>query len=78
MKKTKAMKIIEQIAIAEGVSIFEVRLEMQKAINVAYENRDNSKDDFWNKWQGRKPTPEEFIVSANQEVLERMNFGKLN
>jgi len=71
MKKSKATKIIEQIAVREGISIAEVREEMQKAIDLAFERG----DDFWKNWRGRKPTPEEFIVKASRDVLK---FGGLN
>jgi hypothetical protein len=71
MRKSKALKIIESIALREGIGVAEVRSEMQKAIDLAFE----SSDGFWKKWRGRKPTPEEFIVAANKEVLDRMNFG---
>jgi len=72
MKKSKAMKIIEKVALKKGVSISEVRAEMVKAIDIAYENRTESSADFWDKWRGRKPTPEEFIVAATKSVLDNL------
>lgn len=72
MKKSKAMKAIERIALQEGISVAQVRADMQAAIDNAYENRTESTADFWGKWRGRKPTPEEFIVSASKEILSKI------
>jgi hypothetical protein len=74
MKKSKATKIIERIALQEGVSVAEVRAEMQKAIDLAYEKCSET-EEFWAKWKGRKPSPEEFIVAANAEILGKLNFS---
>jgi hypothetical protein len=72
MRKSKASKIIEKIALEEGVSVAEVRREMQHVINLAFE----SGDSFWLRWRGRVPTPEEFLTHASKEVLNRLNFSK--
>jgi hypothetical protein len=72
MKKSKATKIIERVAVSEGITIAEVRANMQEAIDIAYGNRGESNADFWDKWRGRKPTVEEFLVSANGEILRRL------
>jgi hypothetical protein len=77
MKTSKAMKIIHRIAAAEGVSVFEVRLEMARAITLAYENENAELKDFWDNWKGRKPTPEEFIVKANAKVFDEINLKNL-
>ena len=74
MKKSKAVKMIELVAVREGVSVAEVRREMQKALDHAYEN--NTDDLFWNKWKGRKPTIDEFIVAVSDDVLTRFACGK--
>jgi len=74
MKKSKATKIIERIAVQESVSVAEVRADIQSAIDHAYENRNESNADFWGQWRGRKPSPEDFIVKANKEVLAKLNF----
>jgi len=63
MKRSKAAKILEKTAVQYGVSVAEVRGEIQKAIDDAFANE--SKDEymraFWGRWEGRKPTPEEFF-----------------
>lgn len=77
MRKSKSARIIERIAAENGESIAEVRRSMQEAINIAYENHDESSETFWKRWKGRTPTPDEFLVRANKEVLDRLNFGNL-
>jgi hypothetical protein len=73
MRKSKAAKIIERIAAENGVSVAEVRRDMQEAINLAFE----SGDSFWNRWRGQVPTPEEFLSQASKEILNRLNFGSV-
>jgi len=75
MKKSKAAKIIERIALENKVSIAEVRADMQEAISIAYENRDESSESFWGRFRGI-PTPDEFLVVASKEVLDKLNFEK--
>jgi hypothetical protein len=75
MKKSKAMKILEKTALAEGVSVAEVRLGIQEAIDHAYENRKPA-DVFWHKWGG-KPSVEEFLAKVNNETVARLNFANL-
>ncbi|MCL1881104.1 MAG: hypothetical protein FWF76_02890 [Oscillospiraceae bacterium] len=74
MKKSKAVKLIEKVALREGVSVEEVRRDMIAAIDIAYKNRGD--EAFWQRWNGRKPTLEEFLVAVNQETLTRLNFGE--
>jgi hypothetical protein len=75
MKKSKAAKIIERVAIQEKKSVAEVRADMQEAINIAYENHDESSESFWGRFRGI-PNPDEFLGVASKEVLERLNFEK--
>jgi hypothetical protein len=77
MKRSKATKIIERVAAQEQKSIAEVRESMQEAINIAYENRDEANETFWERFNGRVPSPDEFLVVANKEVLDRLYFGKM-
>ena len=74
MKKSKALKILENTALLHGVSVAEIRRGIAESIDHAYENRNESNADFWDKFKGRKPTVEEFIINANREVLDRMMF----
>jgi len=72
MKKSRAMKIIENTALLHGVSVAEVRRGIQEAIDHAYENRGDSMPEFWGKWHG-KPTVEDFLSAANAEVLRTLS-----
>ena len=74
MKKTKATKLIENVALKEGKSVAEIRASMQEAINIAYENHDESAETFWSQWNGRPPTPDEFLSRATKDVLGRLKF----
>lgn len=73
MKRSKAAKIIEKVALKEGVSTSKVREDMQSALNHAYENNGNNV--FWLKWHGRKPSLEEFLPAVTDEVLARLGYG---
>ena len=79
MRRSKAAKAIEIIAVREGISIAEVRNKMQEAINLAFENReqDAATKAFWGKWGGRKPSPEEFINATTKKTLAILDFNKL-
>jgi hypothetical protein len=77
MKRSKATKLIERVAANEGKSVAEIRSDMQEAINIAYKNHDVTNETFWERFNGRVPTPDEFLVVANKEVLDRLNFRKM-
>jgi len=64
MKVKKAEKALRQIAAKEGVSVEEVRREIEIAINAAQENSDPNIQAFWEHIprKGERPTPEEVIV----------------
>lgn len=64
MKKSKGLKAIERVAIQNGVSVEEVRKEIECAINAGMSNPDPTARAFWDKYikSGRKPSAEEFIV----------------
>ena len=42
MKRSKGAKLIELTAAAHRVSVAEIRLEIQKAIDIAFENKDKN------------------------------------
>lgn len=54
---------LQAIADREGVSIFEVRKEIQSAIDEGMKSTDKSVQEYWSKIprKGMKPTPEEVI-----------------
>jgi len=60
--------ILKRVAKENGVSVAEVRMEMQKALDAAYENPDTKAE--WDKrfGVGVKPTIEEFILKIAKEV----------
>lgn len=59
----KARSAIEQIADREGVSVSEVRREIQAAIDEGMKSTDKSVQAYWSRIprKGAKPTPEEVI-----------------
>jgi len=79
MKKSKGARVIERVAVEHNVSVAEVRLEIQKAIDDAFENKDQNAyaKDFWNKWKGRKPTPEEVIVAVSKNTVDILNVNAI-
>ena len=59
----KARSAIKQIADREGVSVSEVRREIQAAIDEGMKSTDKSIQAYWSRIprKGTKPTPEEVI-----------------
>ncbi|MDD4494634.1 MAG: hypothetical protein PHV32_09880 [Eubacteriales bacterium] len=83
MKKSKGIKAIEQVAKSKGISVEDVRREIEVAIDIAMHNPDSEAQTFWSNYiqTGLKPTPEEFIVSmANNFMSEKSckMYGKRN
>lgn len=60
------MNVIKKVAKAHGVSVKEVREEMQKAIRAGRESSDPNAQAMWNRLfpDGKEPTPEEFILKV--------------
>lgn len=60
MNKGSGKKAIKYTALYEGKTVAEIKEEICKAIDIAYEARENN-----SKWQeifgDRKPSPEEFL-----------------
>ena len=71
MKKSKGTRAIEQLALQKGISIAEIREEIEIAINAAMTNPDPAAKKFWTEIMknGKKPTPEEFIEYVAGKVL---------
>ena len=63
-------KIFEEIAKQNGVSVEEVKKEMQAAIDVAYENPNLYAAKVPKK--GDKPTPDELIAYLSNEAKDKM------
>lgn len=66
----KAEEAIKQIAERDGVSISEVRKEIQFAIDEGMKSTDKSVQAYWSKipCRGAKPTPEEVITYIAKSV----------
>ena len=72
MKNSKGAKAIKEVASKNGVSVAEVRREIEIAIDAALFNPNLSPEarTFWDKYiqNGCKPTPEEFIVYMTNKI----------
>lgn len=75
MMDRKGKKIIKQIAKQNGVSVDEVRRDMEIAIKEAYQNPATRQE--WSRLfgEGIMPTPEEFICTISKEVKSNRDCG---
>mgnify|MGYP000941357628 CR=1 FL=1 len=75
MKASKGLKALKQVAAQKGISIDEVRSEIQLAIDMAMANEDPLIREKWSKipHKGDKPTPEEVIVYLSKQI-KRGNY----
>lgn len=66
----RAKKVICDLAKAEGVDEKEIRLEMEKVIEMGYSNPDPSIRKIWNASPFRDvpPSPEEFILWCTSQL----------
>ena len=64
MNKLRGLEAIRRVALQNGVSMVEVRKEIELAIDVGMANPDPKIQAHWAKIlrKGRKPTPEEVII----------------
>jgi len=77
MNERKIKGALQKIAETEGVSVNEVRREIELAIMAARENPDPKVQAFWRSipYKGDNPTPEEVIAHIAGIVNEKMkNF----
>lgn len=66
---------IKTIARQKGISVAEVREEMQLSIEMACNNPDPEKQAEFRKYFGdRTPTPEEFIEKMTKKVSRKVRF----
>lgn len=68
-KKRDTKDLLKTIARVHGISVKEVRAEMQKTIDEARSNPDPEKQAEFKKYFGnRTPTPEEFIYIMTKKL----------
>ncbi|MDD3279143.1 MAG: hypothetical protein PHG16_09745 [Lachnospiraceae bacterium] len=67
--RKQKLNVLETVAKQHGVSVAEVRREMELSIAEAKNNPDTAKQAEFKKLFGDKtPTPEEFIMKISREV----------
>lgn len=73
MRKSKATKAFEDIAVREGKSVAEVRSEIQNAIDEAMKSTDPVAQEYWKRLSknGKKPTPEDVVVDIAKRVKSK-------
>ena len=73
MKKPEISKIIEKIATQEGVSVAEVRKEMENAIALGLADKSPEVQTRWVRMSqnGKTPTPEDVIAYAFNEITQQ-------
>lgn len=68
-KKRDTKDLLKTIARQHGISVNEVRAQMQKTIDEARSNPDPEKQAEFRKYFGdRTPTPEEFIYTVTKKL----------
>lgn len=70
MEESKVIRAFEKIAKSEGISVNEVKQEIQKAIDDAIQSDDPAIQAYWKKmkYKGEKPTPEEVVLYIARQV----------
>jgi len=70
MSKSKGAKAIERVALNNGVSVAEVRREIEAAMNFSRRSSEPQAQAFWDEYikNGTEPTPEEFIIYMAKKV----------
>jgi len=77
MMENEGFKTMEMVALRNGVPVEEVRKEIELAIDAAMTSPDRDARAFWDEYiqSGRRPTPEEVILYA-QEWLAGYMAGR--
>ena len=73
MNTKKAEKALKKIAKRDGISVREVKREIEIAVAAARENPDPKSQAFWNAipCRGEQPTPEEVITYIADTLDDR-------
>ena len=64
--------IIKKVAKQNGVSVKEVRKDLEEMIKVGMESSDPEAVMFWSQFGGNKPTLEQFIAAVTSSVRAAM------
>lgn len=73
LKKRDTKDLLKTIARTHGISVAEVRAEMQATIDEARNNPDPEKQAEFRKYFGnRTPTPEEFIYTMTKKLNRKV------
>lgn len=75
MNKSEITKILRRIALENGVSVSEVRKEIQIAIEAAMSNPDPAVQAEWKAMShnGQIPSPEEVIIYLAEKTRKKEN-----
>lgn len=68
--KSKGLQILEKVAAQNGVSVDEVRAEIEVAIDIGMASPDLAVQAKWKSLckDGKKPTPEQAIIMLSKEI----------
>ena len=61
--------IIKKVAKQHGVSVKEVRRDIEEMIKVGMSSTDPEAVMFWSQFGGKTPTPEHFISALSKSVV---------
>ncbi len=64
--------IIKKVAKQNGVSVKEVRRDLEEMIKVGMSSTDPEAVMFWSQFGGRTPTPEQLIAALSSSVKARL------
>jgi len=75
MNTRQARKILQAVALKNGVSVEEVRQEIENAIAEAQNSQDPEVIAYWKAFpsRGEFPTPEEVIIHVSKQVQDDIN-----
>lgn len=76
-EQRQAERAIKKTALKEGITETEFRNELEKAIEIGWNNENIQIKRYWQKVaKGQKPTPEEFILFVSNEAKKKK--GSIN
>ena len=64
--------IIKNVAKQNGVSVKEVRKDLEEMINVGMSSTEPEAIMFWSQFGGKAPTPEQFIAALSAATKARI------